>query len=223
MPPRDAATRPEADAGEGRDPSFAGRVRALREAAGLTLRAAAARCGMAPSTLSKIENGLLSPTYDNLLRLARGLGVDIVALFRPDGAGSDAGADADALRFDVTRAGERPRQPAGVYAYEPMATRLASKRMDPTFVTVAARSLDEFAELVRHPGEEFVLVLSGAVEMHTDRRPPLRLEAGDSVYFDASVGHAYVSVGPEPATLLNVVAGGAGGPPLPPPPQEDDR
>src|SRR5438445_7408343 len=46
------------------------------------------------------------------------------------------------------------------------------------------------------------LVRTGVVEIHTDQYLPLRLEKGDSCYFDSTMGHACVSAGPEDATIL---------------------
>lgn len=173
----------------------------------------AAASGLAASTLSKVENGHISLTYDNLIRLADGLGVDLGQLVAsdPDAARPQPPTTA---RFTVTRVGDRPQLPAGVYGYEPLVAELTSKLMDPTVVRVRARKKEDFAHLVSHPGEEFVYVLSGAVEVHTEYYAPTRLEAGDSIYFDASMGHAYVTVSDEEATILNICAGAHGQEPI---------
>jgi uncharacterized cupin superfamily protein len=67
-----------------------------------------------------------------------------------------------------------------------------------------ARSLAEFGELIRHPGEEFVYVLEGTVDLHTDLYTPARLEAGDSMYFDSGMGHAYIAVGLKRCRVLSI-------------------
>lgn len=107
----------------------------------------------------------------------------------------------------MTRASERRQYPTGTYVYEPLALGLTNRLMDPTFVRVTARSLADFPDLVRHPGEECVFVISGAVDMHLEFQTIIRLEAGDSVYFDGGIGHAYVSVSEEDAQILNICAG----------------
>ena len=56
-------------------------LRRMRQARGLTLNELARRCDLAPSTLSKIENGQMSPTYDTILSLGEGLEVDVADLF----------------------------------------------------------------------------------------------------------------------------------------------
>ncbi len=184
--------------------AFGPHLRSLRRNASLTLKAVAERAGLAVSTISKIENDRMSPTYDVLLKLSKGLAVDLVTLM----VGAErAPVEAPAGRLDVTRAAERRAYPTGTYIYEPFAMRLTNRLMDPTFVHVTARSLDEFPDLVRHPGEECVYVISGAVEMHLEFYAPIRLEAGDSVYFDGRMGHAYVSVSETDAQILNICAG----------------
>ena len=59
------------------------RVRELRKARNWTLEQAARQAGLARSTLSKIENGLMSPTYDALKKLAVGLEITVPQLFTP--------------------------------------------------------------------------------------------------------------------------------------------
>jgi len=184
--------------------AFGPHLRALRRAADMTLKEVAERAGLAVSTISKIENDRMSPTYDVLLKLSKGLDVDLVTLMAGP---ARAPVDAPAGRIDVTRASERRAYPTGTYVYEPFAMRLTNRLMDPTFVRVTARSIEEFPDLVRHPGEECVFVISGAVEMHLEFYAPIRLEAGDSVYFDGRMGHAYISVSEDDAHILNICAG----------------
>ena len=59
------------------------RLRAIRKAQRLTLKALSARSGVALSTLSKIELGQISVSYEKLAAVARALDVDIAALFDP--------------------------------------------------------------------------------------------------------------------------------------------
>jgi transcriptional regulator with XRE-family HTH domain len=59
------------------------RVRDLRKAKGWTLEQAAVQAGLARSTLSKIENGQMSPTYEALKKLAQGMGMSVPQLFTP--------------------------------------------------------------------------------------------------------------------------------------------
>ena len=67
-------------------------LKAARQARGLTLKQVAERTGLALSTLSKVENGLMSLTYDKLQQLTGGLKMEIAELFNPaTGAWTDSG------------------------------------------------------------------------------------------------------------------------------------
>ncbi len=199
--PEDPATRHRA--------AFGMRVQRLRRAQGLTLQQVSDACGLAASTISKIENSHLSPTYDVMLKLAQGLGTDIVSLFE----NTSATVSKPALngRLAVMRRAEVVPLDAGPYVYEPITTQLKNALIDATVVTVNARDLSAFDAPIRHAGEELVFILSGAVELHTDHYAPIRLEAGDSVHYDADMAHAYVSVSAEDARILNIVSGGSPG------------
>jgi mannose-6-phosphate isomerase-like protein (cupin superfamily) len=79
------------------------------------------------------------------------------------------------------------------YDYQYLCTELRRKRMIPVVTAIRAKSREQFGELVRHPGEEFVYVLKGRVEVHTEFYDPVLLEEGESIYIDSSMGHAYLA------------------------------
>jgi mannose-6-phosphate isomerase-like protein (cupin superfamily) len=79
--------------------------------------------------------------------------------------------------------------------------------MIPIIIDVQARSVDELGGLVRHGGEEYLYVLSGSMELHSDLYAPLTLGPGDSVYFDSGMAHGYVRTSAEPCSVLAVCAG----------------
>jgi transcriptional regulator with XRE-family HTH domain len=174
------------------------RLRELRRANGWTLAEVAQRTGLATSTISKVERGHMSLTYDRFMQLAERLELDVTALFSREGQAF--GADTIA----VTRRGKAKRYDTPTYVYEMLASDLAGKHMVPMTGRVTARSFEEFADYVRHPGEEFLIVLDGLLMVHIEGRRPVRLAAGDSLYFNSGLGHAYVSVGSEDARILVV-------------------
>lgn len=171
-------------------------LRRLRREAGLTLQELGDRCGLASSTLSKIENGQMSPTYDTILRVAAGLDLDMAELFTGTSSNDIGG------RRTVTRRGQGVIRGTEQYSYEMLAAELSGKQFIPLLTTIEARSIADFPSLVRHSGEEFFYVLSGQVTLHTEHYAPTVLEAGDSCYFDSTMGHACVSSGEEPARIL---------------------
>jgi mannose-6-phosphate isomerase-like protein (cupin superfamily) len=99
------------------------------------------------------------------------------------------------------------RQLTRNYDYHYLATDLVHKRMVPIRAFARARSPQEFGPLTRHAGEEFLIVLTGEIELHTDQYAPVRLKEGESVYIDSTMGHAYLSVGEGDAEVLCVCSG----------------
>ena len=88
------------------------------------------------------------------------------------------------------------------YDYEMLCTDLANKQFVPLKARVKANTIARFSDMLSHPGEEFVYVLSGEVELHTQFYAPTRLVAGDSAYFDSTMGHALLKASDEDAEVL---------------------
>ncbi len=172
------------------------KLKRMRSERSWTLEEVSRRTGVARSTLSKIENGQMSPTYDVLQRITRGMELDLVELFDTRRQTVPFG------RRSVIRAGAGESLHTSAYRYEVLATDLSNKRMLPFKAKVSARSLADFPDWVRHEGEEFLCVLTGQVEVHTEFYAPVVLAAGDSIYFDSTMGHALVSVGADDAEVL---------------------
>lgn len=175
---------------------LARRVRALRRSAGLTLQDVSRQSGISASTVSKIENDQLSPTYDNIIRLAKGLAVDITHLF------TDGVASRPTGRRSITRKGEGIRHVTDNYHYEMLCADIARKRIVPLTATIRANSREDFGPLISHDGEEVIYVLRGKVELHTDHYAPVVLEPGDCIYFDSTMGHACIARGLDDAEVF---------------------
>ncbi|MDE5444063.1 helix-turn-helix domain-containing protein [Bradyrhizobium sp. CSA207] len=173
-------------------------LKAARQARGLTLKQVAERTGMALSTLSKVENGLMSLTYDKLLQLTSGLKMEIAELFNPAISVPAQGRPVTARR-SISRAGQGQVITTKFYTYSYQCTDLIGKRMVPIMAEVRARSLDEFGPLLRHAGEEYFLVTSGRVAVHTEFYAPEILGEGDGIYLDSTMGHAYLNAGDAPS------------------------
>jgi transcriptional regulator with XRE-family HTH domain len=179
-------------------------LKKIRIQKGWTLKEVSRRTGYPVSTLSKIENDRVSLTYDKLIRMSAGLEVDFSQLL-----GAQEAPDAVALhgRRSVTRAGDGRYIESKNYLHMYPATDLLNKRLIPIVIEIRARSLKEFGELVRHSGEEYTYVLEGEIEVHTSAYAPVRLKAGDSIYLDSSMGHAYIAVSGNPCRVLGVCSG----------------
>lgn len=181
------------------------RLREIRLANQWTLEDVSQRTGLARSTLSKIENDQISPTFTAVQKLIGGLGIDLPQLLSPPRQQTRTMG-----RRDLTRRGHGQRHPTPTYEHELLSCELAQKRMIPFKTIVRARSFDEFSEWVRHDGEEFLMVLEGQILLYTEFYEPLALESGDSIYFDSDMGHALVSVSDDDAVVLSVCTRGEG-------------
>ncbi|MDB9753213.1 XRE family transcriptional regulator [Oceanospirillaceae bacterium] len=176
--------------------NFGERLRALRQDRKMTLQQASKVTGVAQSTLSKMENNQLSPTFNLMQKLALGLGIDMPQLFAPVKEVRISG------RRSVTKKQQGREHLTATYEHELLATELDSKRMVPFKSRVRARTLEEFGGWVRHEGEELLLVLEGDVVVYTEEYEPLALTEGDSTYFDSTMGHAVVSTSKGDALIL---------------------
>lgn len=177
------------------------RVREIRLSQNLTLEEASKRTGLARSTLSKIENEQISPTFTAVNKLVKGLGIDIPQLFSQPSKSRSSGG-----RRDITRSGEGKPRATPTYEHEMLASQLTNKKMIPYKTTVRARSFDEYADWVRHDGEELLYVLSGSIRFYTEFYEPIDLTEGDSAYYDCEMGHTLISTSEEDAVILWVTA-----------------
>ncbi|UTV29921.1 helix-turn-helix domain-containing protein [Photobacterium atrarenae] len=176
------------------------RLKDIRMSLGLTLEEASKRTGLARSTLSKIENEQISPTFQAMQKLAIGLNIDIPQLFAPPKQIVATG------RRDITRRDEGKPHPTSTYEHELLATQLTKKKMMPFKSRIRARQFEDYSDWIRHDGEEFLLVLSGEITFFSEFYEPVSLSEGDSVYYDATMGHMLVSVSEEDALILWVTA-----------------
>ncbi len=198
------ATKRASSHGPERDGNLGESLRRIRKERGLTLIEAGEKSGMPMSTISKIENNKMSLSYDKLLRICTALDIDISQLFSGNSSMGKAPAPTSSGRRSINRRGTGFAINTPNYSHLYPAADLLNKRAVPIIAEIHARSLDEFGELIRHPGEEFAIVLEGTVDLHTDLYAPARLETGDSIYFDSGMAHAYIAVGPGTCRVLSV-------------------
>jgi transcriptional regulator with XRE-family HTH domain len=177
-------------------------LKGYRKERGLTLADVSERTGLPVSTLSKIENGKMELTIDKLLRISLALEINAADIFgAPSGQFQRTGS---AQRRSVSRAdqGKKIGSKNGLYEYP--AYDLLHKDMTPIVAEIHARSMEEFGEFHKHQGEEYVYVLEGELAIYTDTYTPTYLKRGDSMYFDSSMGHAYVAIGDGPCRILSI-------------------
>ncbi|MGI4800293.1 MAG: helix-turn-helix domain-containing protein [Janthinobacterium lividum] len=164
-------------------------MRSLRARFGLTLKEMSERTGVPFSTLTKVEHDRLTLTFDKLQTISERLGLRLSDMLANS---QDAPpASANSRRSVATLAFALPVTTPN-YDYFYLSPELRQKDMIPIYTRLRARSLEEFGDMVRHDGQEFVYVLEGRVDVHTEFYDPVCLEPGQAVYIDSRMGHAYV-------------------------------
>ncbi|SHE75626.1 transcriptional regulator, XRE family with cupin sensor [Ruegeria intermedia] len=171
-------------------------IREARQAKGWTLEEAGRAAGIGRSTLSKIENNLTRPSFDIIRRLTQALDMHTPNLFLQSGQSGISG------RRDYTPKGRGEPKDTPTYLHELLCTDLTSKRMLPYISEIKARDISEFETWIRHSGEEFMYVLSGELTFISEHYRPLPMKAGDSLYYDSSMGHGCISTSAENARVL---------------------
>jgi transcriptional regulator with XRE-family HTH domain len=183
-------------------PTLGRLLRGLRQRNDWTLKEMSQRTGIPLSTLAKVEHDRLTLTYDKLQQLSERLKMRMSELFAEPGEGPEPAVTA---RRSIGRIDRAVRVNTRNYDYYYLCAELRRKRMIPVLTKIRAKSVSEFGELVHHSGEEYIYVLEGRIEIHTEFYDPIVLETGESIYIDSNMGHAYVAAeGCEQATVLGV-------------------
>jgi XRE family transcriptional regulator, regulator of sulfur utilization len=181
-------------------PPVGPRIRALREAEGLSLRDLAERSGVSAPMLSQVERGETSPTLAVAARIASGLDLRLSQLLRLDEDGA----------VSIVRAAERRKGGGRGHRYELLTPPLPGQRAEVSRHVLAsgAQTGGPGDPPMHEPGSrETAVVESGPVVLVCDSERH-ELAAGDTVTFDADLPHHFENPGPEDAVLLAVVSAG---------------
>lgn len=179
-------------------------VRKLRLSKGWTLQQLSEKSGVPLSTLSKLELGQSSLTYDKILRICRALDVDPGLSILQQAAVTPSPSG----RRAVVRAGQGEPIKYGPHEAKAAAHDLLSKTFSPMVVMLAPSERSTPRDTL--PGEVYLHVLEGQAVLHTDVYAPLKLGPGDAVYFDGSTEHSLHAGNGEPCRALLVIAGDEG-------------
>ncbi len=164
------------------------RLRGLRRARGVTLAGLAEETGLTASTLSRLENGRLRPTLEQLLPLARAHGVPLDDLVEAPPTGDP-------------RVHLRPVRRFGL-VFVPLTRRAGGLQAFKVIYPPAGRSPRSTPQ--SHDGYEWFYVLNGTVRLVLGEQD-LRLGPGEAAEFDTHVPHWIGSVDDKPAELLMLV------------------
>ncbi|MFV3292069.1 helix-turn-helix domain-containing protein [Pseudomonas sp. NY11955] len=165
------------------------RLRQVRKARQMTLKQLSEASGVPLSTLSKMELAQVSVSYEKLAAAARALNVDIAQLFRASGT-VNAPVPVTVVVDSLPAAAGYS---TGTYDYHPIAGDFPERRMTPAYARIIARERGQFDDFIRHPGQEFALVLSGRVRIEFETGEAVSIGPQETAYFDSQVGHIYLS------------------------------
>jgi transcriptional regulator with XRE-family HTH domain len=165
------------------------RLRSLRQARGWTLEEASDITQLSRAAISKIERGDVSPTFDALLKLSKGLKVELAELLSGSTRGNASG------RRSIVRAGSGDVHEMAQYALRMLISEVRHPAFIPYEFTAKAAAPAEFGGWDRHESEDLIYVLEGTMVLHCELYDPVELHAGDAIYFDARMGHLIVSAG----------------------------
>lgn len=177
-------------------------VRAYRVQRGMTVAELADLAAMSRGMLSKIENGLTSPSLGTLRALARALNVPVTALFRryeePRGASLVRAGEGLVIERRGTRAGHQYQLLGHVLD--------RATHVEPYLITITDRT--EVFPLFQHDGVEFIYVLQGRLSYrHGNEVYPLR--RGDSLFFDSRAVHGPEELIRVPVRFLSIIISSA--------------
>src|SRR5471030_1226848 len=155
-------------------------IRLLRKKAGLTLKQLSERTGLAVSTISKLEMGRASLSYEKLSIVSAGLGASTSELMSFIARTQEFDTAPSVLgRRSVQRAGDGVVVQSKSYTQTFLAQELLNRQLEPFIAEIKVRSIEmflaEFGDFLRHTGEEFTYVLEGEMELHSEFYAPARL------------------------------------------------
>ena len=163
-----------------------GKIRTLRLKKKMGLVELGKHTGLSPALLSKIERGRLFPTLPTLLRIALVFSVGLEFFF----AGSREKPLLAVVRTaERVRLPERPGAGPAAYRFESLDYPATERRFNSYYAEFLLTPAEE-RHTHAHPGVEFIYALSGTLNVHIEAEEYV-LEAGDSMYFDSSMPHAY--------------------------------
>lgn len=170
----------------------------FRNNLGLTVADLARQSGLSAGMLSKIENGVTSPSLATLQALSTALNVPVTAFFRKFEEQRDASFVKSGQGLMIERRGSRAS-----HQYQLLGHSMSkSVVVEPYLVTLTVQP--DVLPLFQHTGQEFIYLLEGEVTYrHGDKLYPMN--PGDSLFFDSDVPHGPEILTKLPIRLISVI------------------
>lgn len=175
------------------------RIRDWRVEARLTLQQLAEISGVSASTIHKIENHQTMPTVVILIKVAKGLNRRPSELFEEAAAGG---------RFAVRRHWEQKVvSMEGQGAVTPLAGMISNNKLDLWRVSLLSGvgPKEGSGEVWQYKRELVILVEDGSIEFRIGGET-LSLGAGDSIHFDTTLPHSWITLGDRAVQFICLAA-----------------
>lgn len=170
------------------DRAIGASLKDIRQSRGQSARWVAEHAGISAAMVSRIENGLVSPSIDTLAALAEALEVPIVSLFRE--------ARTDHTDYTLVRHGEglKSTRIADGHSHEYVNLAMHARK-DLRFQARRVTLLREGGQPPSYIGQGvvFVQALQGEA-IYRYGEAQFTLAAGDSISVDAELNHGFVEV-----------------------------
>lgn len=176
-------------------------VRAFRHQQEITVAELARLTGLSIGMLSKIENGVTSPSLTTLHTLANALSVPLTAFFRRFEENRRAVHVKSGAGLEIERAGTRAGHQYNLLGH--VGTNSSGVIVEPYLITLTEES-DVFPTF-QHDGMEFLYMLEGEVE-YRHANKIFMLTPGDSLFFDADAPHGPETLVKLPARYLSIIS-----------------
>ena len=164
------------------------RIQTFRAKLDMSVDDLSERTALPVNLIEDIEGGSVSPALGVMVKLARALG-QRVGTFMDDQVAKDPVITRSAEREEGIASHKGKAQ--GHYRYHALGAGKADRHMEPFFIKI---SPTEEREKSSHEGEEFIVVISGEVELQYGKDTHV-LGQGDTMYYNSLVPHCLSAVG----------------------------
>lgn len=174
------------------------RIAAYRNRLEMTVETFAEKSGVSPSVIRAVEAGEVFPALGVLVKLSRALGQRLGTFMDDQYKPDPIVVRADSRKQDITS--HRDSTAAG-FKYFPLGQGKTDRHIDPFYIEIAA---DSEALISSHEGEEFIVVVSGEVELLYGEESTI-LGPGDSAYYNSVVKHRVAAANGKAATIYAAI------------------
>jgi len=176
-------------------------VNAYRKKLGLTIAELAEAAEISLGMMSKIENGMTSPSLTTLQQLSNALGTPISDFFSRFEQDHEAVYVAAGEGIEIERRGSRAGHQYQLLGHS---NRIGNNVMVEPYLITLNEQTDLFPDF-QHTGVEFLYMIEGEMTYHHDGKDYI-LKSGDSLFFDAEGTHGPKELIKLPIKFLSTIS-----------------